>query len=123
MDGRSIFAALGLRLPPEDAIMAALRLGAQSSAACVAYGLLALCWIVLFARAQRLVGFAAAIAALPELQRAELLKRAQPSFLGKGMSSETFIRHRQRKLLLFAFVALLAAATVVAVKVFQALPL
>ena len=122
MDGGSIFAAFGRKAPPNDAIVAALQVAAQGSSARVAYGLLALCWIFLFARAQRLVGFAAAIQDLPELQRAELVKHAYPSFAGKGLSSQTFIRYRQRNTWLIAFVALVATATVVAVTAFQSLP-
>jgi hypothetical protein len=122
MDGGRILEAFGLRLAPKEAIAAALRAGAQGSTAWVVYGLLALCWIFLFARAQRLAGFDAAIEALPELQRAQLLKQAYPAFAAQGLSSQDFIRRRQRNTWLIAFVALVAAATVVAVTAFQSLP-
>lgn len=122
MDGGSILAVFGIRLPPKEAIMAALREGAQTQAAWVAYGVLALCWIVLFARAQRLSGFSTAIEALPELQRAKLLKQSYPSFAARDWSSAPFIRSRQRWAWLFALLALVAAATVVTIATIRALP-
>jgi cobalamin synthase len=122
MDGGRILEAFGLRLAPKEAIAAALRTGAQGSSACIAYGFLALCWIFLFARAQRLAGFDAAIQALPELQRAQLLKQAYPSFAGTGLSSQAFIQRRQRNTWLIAFVALVVAASVVAVTALASLP-
>ncbi len=111
----SIMAMFGLRPVPQSVIMAALRAGAQSSAALISYGALALCWILLFASAQRLRGFSAALEDLPELQRAEIFKRSYPSFLALGLSTRGFARRRQRRTLLLAFLALIVAAGVVGV--------
>ena len=122
MDGESILAVFGLRLPPKETMLAALRVGAHDASAWIAYALLALCWMVLFARAQRLAGFAAAIEALPELQRVELLKQAFPSFAAKSISSQAFVRSRQRWAWLIALLSLFAASTVVAIATVRSLP-
>lgn len=114
MGGGSIV-ILGMKIPSQDALVAALREAAQSPPALVAYVLLALCWIFLFARGQSMRGFASAIEDLSELQRAEILKRAYPAFVGKGLSSGTFIRGRQRNTWLVASAALLLVAIVVAI--------
>jgi hypothetical protein len=116
----SIMAMFGLRPVPQSVIMAALRAGAQSSTALFAYGALALCWILLFASAQRLRGFSAALEDLPELQRAEIFKRSYPAFVTLGLSSHGFARRRQRRTLLLAFLALILAAGVVALAALQA---
>lgn len=116
----SIMAMFGLRPVPQSVIMAALRAGAQSTAALITYGALALCWILLFASAQRLRGFCAAIEDLPELQRVEIFKRSYPSFAAQGGSTHGFARRRQRRTLLLALLALLLAAGVVGVSALQA---
>jgi hypothetical protein len=122
MDGESILAVFGLRLPPKQVIGAAFRVAAQTPSAWIAYSVLALCWIVLFARAQRLAGFAAAIEPLPELQRAQLLKQAYPSFAAKERPSHAFIQRRQRWAWLFGLLALVVAASVLAIATMRALP-
>jgi hypothetical protein len=113
MDGGGL-ALLGIKLPSEAAVVAGLREAAQSRSAFFAYALLAVCWTVLLARGQSLGGFGSAIEELPELQRAEILKRAYPSFRGKSLSSHDFIRSRQKRAWLFAVLALLVAVAVVA---------
>jgi hypothetical protein len=95
--------------------VAALREGAQTPTALAVYALLALGWMLLFARAQRLAGFAAAIRDLPELQRAELLKRAYPSFFGRGLTSLAYIQGQRRRALFAALLALLVAAAIIAI--------
>jgi hypothetical protein len=118
MDGGSIFAVMGLRVPSQDAFVAGLREAAHSQPAFVAYVLLALCWTLLFASAQSLRGFASAIRDLPELQRVELLKRDYPAFIRKSLSSQDFIGRRQKLIWLVALLALLLATTVVVVVAF-----
>ncbi len=104
MNGGSIV-ILGFKVASQDAIVAALREAAQSPPAWAACALLALSWLILFARDQSMRGFASAVADLSELQRAEILKRAYPGFAGKGLSSETFMRSHQRNTWLFALLA------------------
>ena len=116
----SIMAMFGLRPVPQSVINAALRAGAQSSAALVTYGVLALCWILLFASAQRLRGFGAALEDLPELQRVAIFKRSYPSFAASGLSSLAFARRRQRWTWLLALLALILAACVVGASALQA---
>lgn len=109
----SIMVMFGLRPVPQSVVMAALRTGAQSSAAMIAYGALALCWLLLFASAMRLRGFSAALEDLSELQRAEIFKRFYPAFAAQGVSAHSFARRRQRRTLALALLALIIAAAVV----------
>jgi hypothetical protein len=118
MDGGGL-ALLGIKLPSQAALVAGLREAAQSPPAFFAYALLAVCWTLLLARGQSLRGFGSAIEELPELQRAEILKRAYPSFRGKSLSSQAFIGSRQKRAWLFALLALLLAVAVVAVVAIQ----
>jgi hypothetical protein len=120
MNGGSI-AVMGVKLPSAHVIAAGFAESARTSPALFAYAVLALCWTLLFARGLRLSGFASAIEDLSELQRAEILKRAYPGFVGKGLSSAAFIRARQRSTWLFALLALLLAAGVVTLVALQSI--
>lgn len=114
-------ALLGLKFPSQAVLATALHQAAQSPAALVAYGFLALAWAFLLASGQSMRGFASAISELSELQRAQILKRAYPAFERAGLSSQAFIARRQRRTWLLAFAALLVLVTVIAVATTQAI--
>jgi hypothetical protein len=92
-----------------------IKTAATSPYALIAYICVLAAWVYITIVQYRLKRLSTIIAKVPEHERAALLAREYSTFPRAGLSAEQWIRSRKHQLFAYAVIALIAAATVVAV--------